>query len=470
MVSVQLSISTTTRPATVLGHLLHKHPDRVQRFPQTFGEAVVFYPEATDERCTAVLLLEVDQVNLARTLGRKTPDYALAQYVNDRSYAASSLLSVALGRVFATARAGRCDSHPEVAVTPMPLEIEIPVLPCRGGREVARRIFEPLGWQVEANAIALDEAFPEWGDSRYVQLRLTGTALLSEALNQLYLLLPVLDESKHYWQGPDEADKLLRAGAGWLATHPEVELITRRYLRRSGAQVSAVLARLIEISGQAESEFGDPGDDDPAQASTAPIPLRVQRHDAVLAELTDLGAVSVADLGCGGGAFLERLVAQPRFIKVVGMDVSAQALKSAAKRLHLDTLTERQADRIDLFQGALTYRDDRIAGFDAAVLMEVIEHVDPPRLRALADNVFGAAHPAAVIVTTPNNEYNALFDAPDEMRHTDHRFEWDRADFADWCTTVAARHGYQVRIVPVGPIDPALGAPTQMGVFTRDER
>lgn len=236
-----LTLTTTHEPATDLGYLLHKHPDRVQSFKQSFGTATVFYPEATEERCTAALLLEIDPVRMARSAARNSQDFSLGQYVNDRSYVASSLLGVAMADVFSTARTGRCDSRQEVADSALPLEIVIPVMPCRGGPDIAHRIFGPLGWRVDATAIVLDESFPQWGDSRYVRLTLSGLVRVADALNQLHVLLPVMDESKHYWQGPDELDKLLNSGGSWLANHPDQELITRRYLGRRASLVKSAL-------------------------------------------------------------------------------------------------------------------------------------------------------------------------------------------------------------------------------------
>lgn len=464
---VLLTLTTTHRPATDLGFLLHKHPDRVQQFRQSFGSATVFYPEASGDRCTAALLLEVDPVALARTRGRATPEFSLAQYVNDRSYAASSLLGVALADVFSTARGGRCAARPDLAETAIPLEVVVPVLPCRGGVEVAQRVFEPLGWRVHATPVPLDDRFPEWGDSRYVRLELAGTVRLADALNQLYVLLPVLDEAKHYWQGPDEVDKLLRSGGGWLAGHPEQALIVRRYLGRRSTLTRAALARLAELGDDPEDAVEPVQDEEVAQPEERRQPLNEQRHDAVLAALVELGAGSVIDLGCGPGQFLARLLADRRFTRVVGTDVSTRSLQIAARRLRLDRMSERQAARVELFQGALTYEDPRFAGFDAAVLMEVIEHVDPPRLAALERVVFGAARPGAVVVTTPNSEYNANYELAG-MRHPDHRFEWTRAEFGDWASRVAEAHGYTVEVSGIGEVDPERGAPTQMAVFHRD--
>ncbi|MEU0155478.1 3' terminal RNA ribose 2'-O-methyltransferase Hen1 [Micromonospora fulviviridis] len=468
-----LTLTTTHRPATDLGHLLVKHPDRVQSFDLPAGTAHVLYPEADEARCTAALLVEVDPLKLGGGRGRRqatTPDsFTLGQYVNDRPYAASSLLSSALAKVFRSALRGESRDRPELAATAIPLEVRVPVLRCRGGAELAVRVFAPLGWTVTATPIPLDEAYPEWGDSRYVDLTLTGTLRLADALNHLYVLLPVLDDAKHYWVAPDEVDKLFRAGAGWLADHPERGLITRRYLAHRRALAGEALARLAELRLADEPSADDSVEtEQPAEAPRAS--LAVRRREAVLAALRDSGASRVLDLGCGGGALLTALVADRRFTEVVGTDVSSQALALAARRLRLDRLPERQRDRIRLWQSALTYRDDRLRGYDAAVLMEVVEHL-PPRLPALEDAVFGHARPGTVVVTTPNVEYNVRYEGlgAGRFRHADHRFEWTRAEFAAWVERVAAAHGYTATIGGIGDDDAELGCPTQLAVLTRTD-
>ena len=468
-----LTITTTHAPATELGYLLHKHPDKVQRFELPYGTAHVFYPEATEARCTAALLLEVDPIDLVR--GRKGPSgegFALGQYVNDRPYAASSMLAVAISRVLKSALAGRCDARPELAATALPLEISLPAVPCRGGAEMAEAMFAPLGWTVEAHPQPLDEQFPEWGDSRYVSLRMTGTQRLADALSHLYVLLPTLDGAKHYWVSTDEVDKLIRMGEGWLGAHPERALITRRYLSHHKALVRSAVARLAEAD-DAEAEAIDNAVPAPEadELPDAPVPLVEHRHGAVLAALRSAGARRVLDLGCGDGALVAALLNDPTFTEVVGVDVSFRALEFAARRLHLDRMPERRRERLDLFQSALTYRDDRLVGYDAAVLMEVVEHVELPRLGALETCVFGHARPATVIVTTPNVEHNVRYEtlAAGSLRHRDHRFEWTRAEFQDWAGRVALEHGYAVRFLPVGLDDPEVGPPTQLAVFTRPD-
>ncbi|MER7002957.1 3' terminal RNA ribose 2'-O-methyltransferase Hen1 [Dactylosporangium sp. NPDC000555] len=450
-----LTVTTTHRPATDLGYLLVKHPDRLQTFGVSAGRAHVFYPEAGEERCTAALLLEIDPALLRTRQQGET--FTLHQHVNDRPYAASSLLSAALGRVWRSALRGDSRDRPKLAATPIPLELRIPALRCKGSAE---ELFAPLGWAVEATPIALDAQHPEWGPSRYVDLRLTGTLRLADALNQVYVLLPVLDDAKHYWVSPDEVEKLLRAGTGWLAGHPRKALIAKRYLAHRAALTSAALARLSDHSEMSEL---------PEEPAPRPESLHQLRRAAVLRALAESGATRVLDLGCGPGALLGELVRDRRYTEIVGADVSTVALEMAARRLHLDRLPERQRARIRLLQTALTYRDDRLKGFDAAVLMEVIEHVDPPRLPALAASLFGHAAPATVVVTTPNVEYNALYPglAHGHLRHADHRFEWDRAQFGTWCDEVAAGYGYTVTRSGIGPEDPAAGAPTQMAVFSK---
>lgn len=476
-----LTISTTgslERPATDLGYLLHKHPGKTQAFSTSHGTAHVFYPEATAQRCTAALLLEVDPVALVRRGQGKgrggAPDAALAQYVNDRPYAASSLLAVALSGVFRTALKGQCALRPELPEEARPLRIEIPVLPARGGAELVHRLFDPLGWDlVRAEAVPLDERFPEWGDSRYVRLVLEGELRLADALRQLYVLLPVLDDAKHYWIAPDEVDKLLRAGDGWLAAHPENGLISSRYLARhkrltQDAIERLELVRLAEADGSEVEEL-DNAVDESRDTEERPVPLAVQRREAILAALRGAGAARVLDLGCGQGQLVQALLKDVSFTEIVGMDVSVRALNIAARRLRLERLGERQSARVTLLQGSLAYTDKRLAGYDAAVLSEVVEHLDPERLPALEYAVFGSARPRTVLVTTPNVEYNVRWETlpAGHVRHGDHRFEWTREEFRAWAGQVAQRHGYAVEYVPVGDDDPEVGPPTQMAVFTQ---
>ena len=462
-----MSISTTLSPATDLGFLLHKHPDKAQSFDVAVGTAHVVWPEAAAERSTVALILEVDPIALVRGKGnRGNEGFSLAQYVNDRPYAASSMMAVALGKVFRTAMAGRCEARPELVDQALPLEIHVPALPSRGGPDLVHRLFAPLSWRVDAGAIALDPDIPAWGDSPYVDLRLSGRVRLAEALTHLYVLLPVLDDSKHYWVSTDEVDKLLRAGGGWLAGHPERDLITRRYLKHRRELVLSAVGRLAEVDDAAPEQLDNAVPDEPDEA---PTPLVQLRKRAVLDALVAEGASSIVDLGCGEGSLLRELVSDPSYSLVMGVDVSHRALEIAARRLGLDRMPDSQRARLELIQSSVTYRDDRLRGHDAVVLMEVIEHIDPGRLPALERNVFGHARPTSVIVTTPNAEFNVRYEFLDAgtMRHHDHRFEWTRSQFRDWAEAAAAAYDYTVRFLPVGTDDPEVGSPTQLAVFRK---
>lgn len=463
---MQLKISTTHQPATDLGYLLSKNPDKHQAFELAFGTAHVFYPEASAERCSAVLMVDVDPVGLVR--GRGDADGPLTQYVNDRPYAASSFLAVAIAKVFSSGLSGTSKSRPALAATPIPLEVEIPVLRCRGGEGRLRACFEPLGFEVQAQALPLDASFPEWGASPYFRVKVAGTVRLSELLSQLYVLLPALDGDKHYWVGSEEVQKLVDKGGEWLPDHPQRDWIMSNYLKRRRSLVREALGKLMaepEESIDTEADARDAGE----QALERGLSLNEQRMAAVESVLLRSGASSVLDLGCGEGKLLGHLLEHRQFQRLLGVDVSCVSLDRAAERLNLERLPPQKRARIDLQQGSLTYRDARLTGFDAACAIEVIEHIDASRLAAFERTVFEFAQPGLVVITTPNVEYNVRFERLEHgaMRHRDHRFEWTRAEFQSWARGICERYGYRVGFLPIGPVDPELGPPTQMGVFER---
>lgn len=464
-----LTLSTTHVPATDLGFLLRKNPARMQSFNLTFGEAHVFYPEAAAERCTVALHVEVDSVGLVRNRrGPAGEGGALEQYVNDRPYAASSFLSVAIAEVFGSALSGKSKERPELVEQPLPLCAELSALPCRGGEEFLRKLFEPLGYKVSAHRLALDETFPDWGDSAYHRVVLEARVPLQALLSHLYVLVPVLDNDKHYWVGDSEVEKLLRHGEGWLATHPERDSITRRYLKFQRSLVDDALNRLAdEDAPEPDATVAAHTSEEDAIERT--ISLNEQRLGAVLATLKGSGATRVLDLGCGEGRLLQALLKEKQFNEIVGMDVSHRALEIARDRLRYDRLPEMQKNRLRLLHGSLIYRDARLTGYDAAAVVEVIEHLDAARLAAFERVFFECAKPTTIVITTPNREYNVKWETlpAGKFRHRDHRFEWTRAEFQAWATGVASRFGYNARFLPVGPEDSAVGSPTQMAVFTR---
>jgi 3' terminal RNA ribose 2'-O-methyltransferase Hen1 len=329
------------------------------------------------------------------------------------------------------------------------------------------RLFAPLGYAVRAARGVLDQRFPEWGESPYFAVDLAGTIRLRDLLSHLYVLIPVLDDEKHYWVGQDEIEKLLRHGRNWLPAHPERTVIAERYLARQRPLAREALARLRDAETDPDEEEDERAREEAVVEER--VNLHEQRHGAVLAALRAAGARSVVDLGCGEGRLLQVLLKERDVERIAGMDVSFRALERAAQRLRLDRLPERQRARVSLLHGSLTYRDRRLEGYDAATVVEVIEHLDPARLASFERVLFEFAHPGTVILTTPNVEYNVTWESlpGGAFRHRDHRFEWTRAEFRDWATAIAERFGYGVRFLPIGPEHAEYGPPTQMGVFSR---
>lgn len=464
-----LTITTTTKPATDLGYLLHKNPSRSQSVELPFGELHIFYPEASDEQCTVALLLDIDPVGLVRNRRGPGGDSGLlAQYVNDRPYVASSFLSVAISRALREAMAGRSKERPELASAALSLSARISVVYCGGGEKLLRRLFEPLGYAVDVEQHQSAAHTDRSTGSPYFTVSLKGELRLSELLSHIYVLIPVLDDEKHYWVSDDEVDKLLKHGEGWLQLHPERELIAQRYLKHRHSLVRDAIARIVaDEDPNAGGPIAKAGEDE-GEPNEKVVTLNEQRYSSVLTALRSSGASSVLDLGCGEGRLLRHILAERQFSRVVGMDVSHRALERASSRLRLDQMPDRQRERLTLLHGSLMYRDNRLEGFDAAAVVEVVEHLDPPRLAAFERVLFEFARPSTVVLTTPNSEYNVRWPTlpAGKFRHGDHRFEWSRAEFQSWANSVCHRFGYDVRFAPVGPVDDEVGSPTQMAIFT----
>lgn len=461
-----LNITTTHQPATDLGYLLHKHPDSFQTVTLSVGKAHVFYPEKSPERTTVSLLLDIDPVDMVRGARNLGGDgFALGHYVNDRPYVASSFMSVALAKAFSSAMNGKCSNKPELVETPMPFEITVAALPApKGGEVLIRKLFEPLGYEVQLVRYQLDAQFPEWGDSRYFTLKLRHEITLKQLLTHLYVLIPVLDNDKHYFVSKNEIEKLLQKGEGWLAGHPEKEQIVRRYLFNLSTLSRQALERINEGSVPEGADIPSEETEMAVRKET----LHDKRIALVAEKLVSSGAMRVLDLGCGEGKLIRQLLKHKQFTAIAGMDVSYSELLKARERLHFADMSPAQQARIELFQGSLMYRDERFNGYDAAAVVEVIEHLDLNRLKAFERVLFEFARPRMVVLTTPNKEYNVMWDKldADVMRHNDHRFEWTRAEFAGWSHKIGEQYKYSVELFPVGDEVEGIGAPSQMAVFT----
>jgi 3' terminal RNA ribose 2'-O-methyltransferase Hen1 len=414
------------------------------------------------------ILLDIDPVGMVRGRKKQRNSLPLEQYINDRPYVASSFLSVAISQVFGSALKGECKERPELVDEVMSFTVKIAVLPSRGGEQILHRLFEPLGYEVSSKRHSLDNKFPEWGESPYYTVVLKKTTVLSQLLTHLYVLMPVLDNQKHYYIGRDEVEKLLRRGKGWLRDHPERDIIARRYLKYQTSLAKEAIARLDEdiCHDLVEDAANDESFEKDIESQ---INLNEERLGTVLSVLKSSNCRSVVDLGCGDGKLLKILLKDKQFEKITGMDVSIRSLEIAHKKLHFDNLPPKQKERISLIHGSLMYRDKRLSDFDAACVIEVVEHLDQPRLTAFERVLFECAKPSLVVLTTPNKEYNIIWEnlRSGKFRHGDHRFEWTRTEFQKWCETICEKYDYNTRFLPVGTEQPNVGCPTQMAVFTR---
>lgn len=466
-----LTITYEGQNTQELGFLLHKHPDRTQEFNLNYGKAYVFYPEVSGERTTAALLLDIDPIDLARgKLGSR--DGGLFDYVNDRPYASTSFMSTAISRVFGTAMGGRCEQYQELADTPLHLTAQLSSLKDGRETELARQLFEPLGYQVTTKRTLLDEKFPEWGESPYIDLTICGTVKLCELLNHLYVLIPVFDKQKHYYTSEAEIKKLLDHGEGWLAGHPYKEKIARRYFPARGSYARRAIDILLAGEPEAQENADTLEETLPEENSgeTARTPLNTQRMEAVRDAVLKSGAFTVLDLGCGECRLTSLLLGEAQIKKVTACDVSVSVLEKAAKHLHLDRMPPFRKNKLTLMQASLTYLDKRLKGYDCACVIEVIEHIEPSRLNAFERVIFEYASPKTIILTTPNREYNAKYETMQKntFRHGDHRFEWTREEFSAWTKHICERFGYRCEIRGIGEMDETYGNPTQMGVFTKN--
>jgi 3' terminal RNA ribose 2'-O-methyltransferase Hen1 len=453
-----LELTTTYNPATHLGFLLHKHPDKLQTVELSTGRAHIFYPVADYAICTACLALDINPVDLVRN--KKGSNVFLQQdYVNDRPYTSNSFLSTAIVKAFGSAINGTCHEKPELPKTAIPLIAKVYSLKVDTDFLYLKKLFEPLGYTITYEVLQLDDQFISWGQSKYINLEIRGTITLKELLSHLYVFILALDNERHYWVTKNDIEVLLRRGENWLDNHPEKEWIIKRYLKNLRTYTSEALLRLagdeIILDGQPQSE--------------RKISLHQKRLEKALVFLKASNAESVLDIGCGDGKLLKLLLKDSQFRKIAGTDVSFSELQKAKDNLHLNEASPAMKERINLFQGSVTYKDERFKGFDAVALVEVIEHLDQERLSAMEKVVFGYAQPHTIVLSTPNAEYNQVFAKLEEgsFRHEDHRFEWKRNEFKSWCEKVSSEFSYEFIIYSVGDEEPNLGAPSQLAVFKK---
>lgn len=460
-----INITVTGENAKALSYILWKNPDHIFDREFSSGHVVVFFSEYSNQKATASLLVLVDSVGMVRSeWGRIS-----SSYVDHRPYAASSIASVALKEAYSSAFAGKSETAEIDAVIKqkLPVEIELSSVWVKGGVQSIHDFFEPLGYAVNAEKLLYESKWLK-SDSCVFNVTLTGMQTILDLLRHLYVLLPALDNKKHYFVNENEIVKLLSHGEGWLETHPYKERIVSRYLIHRHNLIEEALEQLAEEVQDEETEENAAGAE---EAMERPIRLQEERLQTALAVMRTLdpAPLKIGDIGCGSGDFIRLIENDRAFSEVIGMDVSSKVLQIAEKRLHLDRRNAWQSPKISLIHGSLAYKDSRLKGLDAVLMFEVIEHIDAIKLPVVEYNIFEFLTPGYVMVSTPNKEYNQLFPSLEKnaLRHRDHRFEWTRDEFRQWAGAVTAKYPYEVDFFQVGPRDDNLGAPTQMAVFRK---
>ncbi|MGB0870489.1 MAG: 3' terminal RNA ribose 2'-O-methyltransferase Hen1 [Flavobacteriales bacterium] len=462
-----LKIKVNNNNATDLGYILHKHPDKYQKEKMGYGDIHMFYTQTEATSCEFAMVLDINTIELTRNLQKKTysNSFKLADYVNDRAFVASSFLTAAISKVLGSAMNGNCSYDKDLAIKVWDLEVEVGTVKAQGGINQIRNYFEPLNYTLEIEETLLDEDFESWGKSPYFTLKLQGQKTIQDLLSQLYVLLPVLDNNKHYYVNESEIKKLIQKGGEWLKNHPAKDIITKKYLRYKKSYTHSAFEQLMTETPEVLNKPTEEIEEKVEQK----LSVHQNRLQQVANTLKQLGANSIADLGCGEGKLIRLLLQDQQFNKIVGMDVSFATLEMAKKKLKLEEASPRLKEKLNLIQGSLTYRDKRIEGFDAIALVEVIEHLDPSRLEALQRVVFEFSKPKFAVLTTPNQEYNQLFDGLKEgkFRHSDHRFEWTRQEFETWANNVSQTYNYEVSFKPIGEEHPEFGGLSQMAIFKK---
>lgn len=480
-----LTIKATGEHASMISHLLAKNPhnlyDRTEKGARVRLVYTSFQPQDTE----AMLFVTPDPIELVKG----TPDhYDITQYINDRELAVSSLFCSYIRPALGTALNGKpkadyidwVDYRFTLQMTFGPVASDLP-------DHVIESLFQPLGYEVQIERGEIDYSFDLKNRSTVRHIQISGQQTLQQMLRQLYILIPVLDNYKHYYINEDEIERLRRYGEGWLSTHPQHDLMIKRSLRfaplvkeyeQQVAKESSIDALSTEISTnsiQSNKEQAQSTEQQlerintiETETETPVVRLNELRYRAIVEQVSLLPQrKQVIDFGAGEGKLSVRLGQIEGVEQVWAVEPSMQSQLRAIDRFA--KLEGRTDDVIPVITiGSLFYRDERWVDQDVIILCEVIEHINEVRLPQVIHTLFTDYRPQTLIMTTPNREYNEVYQMDaDEIRHTDHRFEWTRAELEQYCTQWIQNRPYTFTISGIGDKHEQHGQPTQMVVFRR---
>lgn len=432
-----LTLRVTGPHASDLEVLLDKCPDKLHSTSLPFGLAHVFFPEVSPDAVTVALVVDVDAVV-----------WSSNGFSSGFGLTNAAMLSAAIASVFSTALAARSPGRPDLVTAILPVEVRVSSFDVRPGTDDARALFSPLGYDVVVHEDVVDALSGTSTNLVRQTVCLAKQCSLYEVLSHLYVLGPVLDGHADDHVLERERDALLLHAEGAARGHVAGDRIIQAYAARRPSGAGAALARLLAMDVTEGQTALD--------SAIAPTLLDDARIDAIVFELREASVSSVVDLGCGDGKLLARLVREKVLTRIVGFDVSIRALDAAASRMKLDRRGGKKSERIELLHGSLFYSDSRLQGFDAAVLADVIQHVNADRLGDLERVVFHDAQPATVVVMMNVATRDGV--VPPGLEHS-----WSTNQFDAWASAVSERRAYRVRLLSIG----SSGPTTRMAVFTR---
>lgn len=445
---MQLTIRATGDNVKAISYLVSKNPENLYERNQKGHLVRMFYSKFADKELEMTVFVTPDPLELMQN---KSNSFDITHYINDREFAVSSIFCSFIRSALGTALNGQPkEEYAQWVGHEFPFVLELGPVASTLSDQQLKDLFEPMGYQVDIERPEIHYSFQLKESSTVRTLTLTGYQTLQNSLRHLFVLIPVIDNYKHYFIDEKEIEKLERYGDGWLEEHPMREMIYRQALR------------FKEIYSLVES----PNTEEKPEEPVRKVRLNEMRYEKIVETAKLLKPNSIVDFGSGEG----KLAVQLGFIngvqEVLAVEPSQAATLKAVKRF------EKVKDRSSFIEpttlwGSLFYYDERLKGKDLIILCEVIEHIDAQRLPKAFDTILNLYAPESLIITTPNQEYNEIYDMEDHFRHDDHRFEWTRQEFQEWCKARNHLDLYELEFSGIGEENLNQGFPTQMCVFKR---
>ncbi|WP_407270561.1 3' terminal RNA ribose 2'-O-methyltransferase Hen1 [Radiobacillus sp. PE A8.2] len=445
---MQLTIHATGENVQVLSFLLAKNPTNLYERESKGHLVRMFYSKFMPSEVEATIFVTPDSIELVKNNNNA---YDITHYINDREFAVSSIFTSLIRSALATALNGNTKEEYQAWVKHcFPFTFGFGPVSTDLSDEQITNLFEPLGYEIDIEKRELDYDFSLKTTNHVRYINIHGTTTLQTGLRQLFVLIPVLDNYKHYYIDEKEIDKLQRYGEGWLDQHPSKDMIIRRALR------------FKELYSQLEDKV--------EQQETTPKvrlnELRYQKIAETVQQLTD--RKSIVDFGSGEGKLAYKLGFVSGVEEILAVEPSETATTRAIARFEHGESEVGFVSPTPVW-GSLYYFDQRLVNKDVIILCEVIEHIDEYRLPKIIQTILQKYQPRALIITTPNSEYNNVYELDQAYRHSDHRFEWTRNQFQACCTAATEQHPYRLHFDGIGEEHPSFGQPTQMCTFIRGE-